>query len=310
MNAPDNDAANVACPRCGYSLRGQVGLWEGCCPLRGTCSECGLEFDWGDIQRQRRLHWLFEHAWRQRPLPSFLRSFLAVLRPWRYWRALGMTDAFRPVGCVLFALVSVLVAPLALGAWDTIAVWYELVNRANAAPVSLEWILEYLKSEYWSDLKFLFAREFSWVSAATCIVAIPTGFVLLPITRRVCRVRTRHLFRAAAHSLGWLAWFALAWVAQDLLRGLPLVDNAARFLLRVSRLEALAHTIDARQWVYMQTIALTTLPLTLWWGWATSRYLKMKHAWLIALALSLLAALVAFGVEDLRLLVHFQRGGR
>jgi hypothetical protein len=310
MDALDNAAPSVACPRCGYSLRGQVGLWEDCCPLRGTCSECGLEFDWGDIQRQRRLHWLFEHAWRQQPLRSFLRSFLAVLRPWRYWRALGMTDAFRPVGCVLFAVLSILVTPLALCGWDTIAVWYEQVIQGGSSLVSLGGIIEDIKWACAVDFEYIFARHFSAVSAAACIVTIPAAFVLLPFTRRVCRVRARHLFRAAAYSVGWLSWLALAWVALDLLRGLPLVDNAARFLLRVSRLEALAHTIDARQWVYMQTIALTTLPLTLWWGWATSRYLKMKHAWLIALTLSLLAALVAFGLEDLRLLVHFQRGGK
>ncbi|MBC7772090.1 MAG: hypothetical protein H7210_06330 [Pyrinomonadaceae bacterium] len=53
-----------SCPRCGYDQSGLIATWQSSCPISGTCSECGLKFEWTEVfHASRRLLPLFiEHA--------------------------------------------------------------------------------------------------------------------------------------------------------------------------------------------------------------------------------------------------------
>ncbi len=308
MEPPDTDLRVLCCPRCGYSLRGEAGLWVECCPLRGRCPECGLEFDWGEVQRQRRLHWLFEHVWREAPVRSFLSTFVATLRPRRFWMRLGLSDAYSGIGCVLFAVSTLLPPALLLVVWNLITVWHAVV-QAGARGVSPGMLMNDIWVGTRHDFLRIFAVHFSGLSVVACAITLPAAFVLLPVTRRICRVRARHLMRAACYGFGWLCWLTLAWTGFWLLREAQPIDDAMSYVASRIPLDALSRYFDERHWLYTKSIVLATLPLATWWGLATSRYLRMRHPWLIAAVLGLLAALVAFGAEDVYLFVHFLRGG-
>ena len=78
----------VRCPLCDYDLRG---LAEPRCP------ECGYRFVWEDLTdpTRRRHPYLFEHHPR-RNFWSFRRTFIAGLRPRRFWSTLYPAQLSRP----------------------------------------------------------------------------------------------------------------------------------------------------------------------------------------------------------------------
>ena len=56
---PVHTHSSIQCPRCGYDQRGEVATWGDAWPLSGTCTECGLEFEWGPVLAPEK----FEPAW-------------------------------------------------------------------------------------------------------------------------------------------------------------------------------------------------------------------------------------------------------
>src|ERR1700750_3417749 len=67
----------ILCPLCDYNLRG---LAEPRCP------ECGHRFEWIEILKAEKLHpFLFEHH-PEKNLKSLVRTCLASLRPWHFWK--------------------------------------------------------------------------------------------------------------------------------------------------------------------------------------------------------------------------------
>lgn len=116
--APHCDVSHHAalgrCPRCGYDLSGVIASWEGACPLEGRCSECGVDFHWGDLLNERRRHlpWLYEHANRWWNFSAAWKTTLTALTPWRFWR---QTKVHHPIRLVRLALwLPVTIAPLLL----------------------------------------------------------------------------------------------------------------------------------------------------------------------------------------------------
>lgn len=84
---------HVLCPRCGYDQRGIIAQWTDACPLQGTCTECGLQYEWLDLLKP----WCVENASSQyrlvrRMIGTFVRS---VLAPWRFWREIRITHEHR-----------------------------------------------------------------------------------------------------------------------------------------------------------------------------------------------------------------------
>lgn len=84
------------CPRCGYDQRGAVATWSDSCPLEGTCTECGLVFDWSEVLQphKHRPEWCVEYAEKLATAPKVaIRTYLLSFRPWRFWKALTMATA-------------------------------------------------------------------------------------------------------------------------------------------------------------------------------------------------------------------------
>lgn len=93
----DDIQHDVLCARCEYNLRG---IREPRCP------ECGILFGWAQVldPSARRVPWLFEHQWADRPAGSFVATAMRALAPWTLWKQLRFTDR-TVVGALLAYLV-------------------------------------------------------------------------------------------------------------------------------------------------------------------------------------------------------------
>lgn len=86
-SAPDA-GDDLACPLCGYDLRG---LPEHRCP------ECGHAFDPDELRRAKleKREWFYEHATRRRGR-AFLATAVRTLRPLRFWTRVAASTAIVP----------------------------------------------------------------------------------------------------------------------------------------------------------------------------------------------------------------------
>ena len=89
---------SVACPLCGYNLRGLV---------EPRCPECGYAFEWQALlDPARRLHpYLFEHH-PERNVRSFVRTMVGGLLPRRFWRSLQPAQPSHVRRLLLYWLVA------------------------------------------------------------------------------------------------------------------------------------------------------------------------------------------------------------
>jgi hypothetical protein len=139
MTAPP---PRTACPRCGHDLRGVIASWREACPLTGICTECGLEFAWGDLL-SGRLHyprWCVEGArgaldWTRRAIPHLA---MVTARPRATLRQLRLEHVIRPVP--LLATFAMLVLIIAAATWGALSVHYLQagVTPAEAATLGLQ----------------------------------------------------------------------------------------------------------------------------------------------------------------------------
>ena len=103
-------------------------------------------------------------------------------------------------------------------------------------------------------------------------------YAALPITRRRCKVRWSHIVRVTLYG-----YVMFAPAAVLLLAATP--DMITR-LTRGGLLELVASVA----WM------LTPLVEVAWWTAATSRYLRMPHAWAVGIAVTLVGMLFALAV--------------
>ena len=98
----------ILCPLCDYDLRGLV---------EPRCPECGYRFDWDELRDPtRRLHrYLFEHH-PERNLRSLRQTFIASLRPRRFWAQLHPTQSPRLRRLIVYWVIitSVILVPFLL----------------------------------------------------------------------------------------------------------------------------------------------------------------------------------------------------
>jgi hypothetical protein len=226
----------VLCPRCDYDLAGQVGNWhphgastEGAaCPLHATCSECGLVFEWSLVMRPSLAtpRWLVE----ARPMAgdSFgwfgLRALWGVawrawatqarlLRPGRFWRRVGLQAPVRPTRLAmwialcpigLIALLTLVFSLVALPDYLPGGVW-----SVHGALQGAKRVLIAHRTGIMEDLNSA-NRLLSpwhkpvWISSLlACVLMASLMLLVLPDTRRVARVRARHVLRVLVYGLGW-----------------------------------------------------------------------------------------------------------
>lgn len=307
------------CPRCGYDLRGAVEAWKEQCPMRGTCAECGLSFEWREILKPdyHKPRWCIEFTERHGQYPvAICQTLLISLFPWRFWADMKMTLPLRRRRLAAFVLsllvMTYLVFAFTMGLaattlWpfqapgqhtSTASKWIVAI-QTSLLPLSRRPIGQAIPSPATrarfglspaarlpgstpiNNFKTLFVFQkdaaAAIIFATVFFLACPLGFITLPQSRRRAMVRWRHIIRIFIYSLGiWALLVALAcWAAQN----------------RVNAI--VGRSIWLSDHILWFTLGTTTLFLFLWWSFSSSRYLRMQYPWVIGLAVTIMAGLVA-----------------
>jgi len=295
---------DVSCARCGHDLRG---LTDAVCPacelefdwsvavpiekltcetcdyhLYGLtetrCPECGTEFTWeGAIAayHQRRQE-LFEYRWRDRPVRSYIRSTLLMFRPGKLWQVLHMHDQPRVGPLIAMAVVAFAFAAIAIPLLDGVYAWMAfLTGQFPGGPIPL-----------WR------AVMLSYTDASLYSLSIPLAYwsllilaflLLLRQTRRRHNIMAAHVLRIWAYTVPVVSAVLLLFLGA-LSIALQLHDfRLAMPLFLVISLACLAFLVKLLREGYRQ-------------------YLKLPHAWGIAVSahvVALLIVLICFALMDL-----------
>jgi hypothetical protein len=260
-DAPDWDAQreDLACPLCGYNLRG---LREPRCP------ECGYRFAWADLtDPARRLHpYLFEHH-PERNWRSFWKTAAGGMRPVGFWTSLLPTHPSRRKRLQLYWAVVMLVTFVGAAApylsesfvpriFDTFP------HRAR----SLRGLIESVGPAYF--LWWAWGCAWPWLTFAA----------MMAFRRSMSRaaVKPIHVLRCVLYSSDAMLWGGLALTAMSFLfwggpRELMPFASAVTFVL-------VALAIEVRLCV------------------AYERYLHFDHPWATVIASQIVVGLVGINL--------------
>ncbi len=193
----------VRCPRCDYDLVGEVSRWnheegeEGaCCPWKGTCSECGLEFVWGDLYRPELTHrWWFYENRRGIALGAVVGTLWRAAGVLPLWRAMRLENEVRLGRAMVW--VELTVGAAILGVAGAMV----LVGLANGASLlgSLgdcgTVVVAFFDGSGRGELPM-------WLKGVgPGFVMCPLVFLVLPFARAQSKVAMRHVARGAAYSV-------------------------------------------------------------------------------------------------------------
>lgn len=131
--------------------------------------------------------------------------------------------------------------------------------------------------EYGAVRLYALARFLAWWMIAYLL--LPLCFVCLPVSRRRAKVRWRHLARIALYGLFIPATIIFADLLCIMLAPLSAATGNA-----------------AGPLIYFLTGYLTMAAVVVWWAAAIGRFLRMPHAWWVAILLSAIAALLPLTV--------------
>lgn len=297
---------DVHCARCGHDLRGQSEpvcpacklefTWDQAAPLEhltcGKCSyhlygiadsrcpECGTAVDWNEalLRYRRREKPLFEYHWRDRPVRSFVRTWLLSLRPRRLWQTVDMHDPPQvgPLLLWLFALILLMdvscIALFAATQWG--AAWLQSGQWPGAEWVTVILsILHHLTTLSWHQPMAIYVMWALFALAA---------LMLFRQSMRIARVRTVHVIRVWTYAAG---------------AGMPI--SAFGITLSFMVLDVVLSILDwPYRWRYgwlFQASGFFGLIALIHSTWSVARgyshYLKMPHSFGIAIAIQLIAGM-------------------
>ncbi|MGH7132877.1 MAG: hypothetical protein ACREJO_13125 [Phycisphaerales bacterium] len=301
------------CPRCGYDQSGLAVTWTDRCPLKGVCSECGLEFAWVDVLRPARndLAWFYEHAtgWGPR-LRLAWRTWRVAINPVRFWSLVRLPARLNPWRAAIWPALIYACAHAAYATARTISMlvsYYAFVQSSGpgvGAVWSLEWIdyvepwvnplmhVEYTPTGrtlvFASDPSVVMAGGLSLLAAAA---TVPLMLMVLSSSRRISRVRAGHILRAAAFSLAWVGIFPLLWAAYFLEEVVALALGSGLSTYRTGGSWTMKLMTDL--W------PLIAAPMVAWFGWwwyqAIARGFQLPKSgtvWMLLMVAAALAALI------------------
>lgn len=297
-----DDAKSIAirsrCPRCGYDLRGAIAAWSDSCPLNGTCAECGLAFEWAELLSAtvRKPAWCVEYAANRWAVPwRCVKTLTMTFWPWGFWKSLKMTHdpRWRRLSAFFFLIVAVCYIAFAISSGvvgfahsaeikrnpsvSTTVGTPTVVLRCVLSPFS-RYSPGIVKGSTWSEPYWspyeIFGSTWELVCSggigfAIAQVTTAFGFVILPVSRRIARVRWAHIFRVAVYAVGltvpMVVLNCVLVVTEDIAYQTsyngPLSSVAELGIPVAGVLPMLAHI--------------------LWWSIATSRYLRMARGLLV-----------------------------
>jgi hypothetical protein len=263
------------CPRCDYDLAGAIAGWRDACPLRGTCSECGLDFAWRDIfdDRLSGPSWSFEHGrrWSWRRL---LATASRAAAPLGMWRGIRLELAIVPARLVLIPCLSLLLFHLA---FILVAIVELFTDTSMIAfqPWPTILVREVIPTVAWpySEGPWFDGRIallwFAWVGMQWAFM--PLVMLILEETMRRVKVRRVHILRGACYSAPAALAATVAAAAT-----LPLL------------------ALPVRPWVGLLIALIPTAWLMIWWHRFIARYLRLPQAALITAVMMGLSVFASF----------------
>lgn len=207
-DAPDWSivAFEIHCPRCSYNLRGLS---------RPLCPECGFELDWLRLLKHRLAggDFLFEHAWRRRPVNSLLRTIAAACRPWRFWERVDLYEPIYPRPLLLQLGLTILAAILSLhivaftivqagvtffGARTWGFMGWGAGTRTSWRPINVSLEQLWLLAVWPMSLD----QRYLYLPLGVILGTLGAGVVLYSLHQTLgrCRVRKVHILRVLAYS--------------------------------------------------------------------------------------------------------------
>lgn len=297
----------VCCPRCGYDQRGAMAAWESAaadggeratCPVRGVCSECGLEFAWGSLLNPALSvsSWMFEHVrgWWRVPRASW-RNGWASLRGGGtgWWRRVRMEHQVRPLRLIAHWLLWMVVAEVGLGVvgalWRVYAAWslglrgggFHILHAGGlVVEVQTDFTVSVALTEAWQGFSWPWSRstlgnrlwyslgldlyDFATIQLLVTVLMGAALLLCLPMTFARCRVRRVHLMRGVGHAAPMAAVGLLAW------------EVARIVLLAVSGLEAWDGVLGPPNRLVLLSAAVWCV-MGFWWWRFTRDYLRLPR---------------------------------
>jgi hypothetical protein len=290
MTAP---SPHVLCPRCAYDVSGPVPTWPdaGACPLEGTCTECGLRFEWVDLFRPERIYprWSFEHA-RSWHLLALIRTLWRPLVPSNLWGQMRLAAPVRLVRLLILVIIALLTAHIGVigvrYASGTVALWRSVwfvsgsVRMTPRPSFDFDALRNLLLWPYGSEWDRLIGPLGLIILAWGALAPLP--FFVLQQTLAKSKVRPAHLLRAWAYSVVLLA-------AILLLDALLMGGQVYIYRNSIIPVSPLFSMLGVLLWI------IACFWLARWWWLFTSTYLHLPRpgkVTTVMLAISLLAALV------------------
>jgi len=308
---PDWDAIefDVLCARCDYNLRTLTAP---------RCPECGLTFDWFVAldRAQRKSAFLFEHAWRRRPVRAWLQTVAVGLLPWRFWRRVSIHDPVevRPLYFMLISgvMMSLVVLHGAAFAAHKVAYWLMNLRVTPRGPTGMSWWEMQWQLYRLARWPLIGSGKYWYVVVG--VLGATAGIVLLLMSLRQtlgrCRVRPAQMLRVVAYALPpamalcALVFVAYAGLLQDrYFRGpLPFVPTSLPVFGRVGvqRWEELG---AGQWWVFWGGLAVVGLVLSFYLTMGLRMYLRLPRPALLAVTTVVVALLFAVTVLSAGVLV-------
>lgn len=300
-----------ACPRCGYDLSGVVQSWEGECPLRGQCSECGLELEWAEVVAPKWVPpaWSIEHAKYVGVWGLARRGAKGVVRamwPWALWRGVPLgapvvASRLPIVALMMFAAgwVAMSITALALMVVSTLIFQHVVSTGALGVGVQAPGLVERLTSEWatWAFPVWPASRRSgpldeekarALVVVVGMTLAVAPSFVLMPVTMSRQRVKWSHVWRAVAWGM---------WVLPVVCAVTPLLRLFAECLFYASlgagsRRAWQEVYLAVRYWGPIGGVLVMFAVTWMWWAVAVGAYMRIRHPRFTAFLLTLVAWLI------------------
>ena len=194
--APDwsgPDAPDLACPLCGYNLRGLV---------EPRCPECGYAFAWRELLSPafREHPYLFEHA-KAHLRRSFWKTATAGLRPARFWTSIHPTQPSRVRRLLIywFACAAVYLIGLGCVAFG----WLWVLAREYDMPLTRMSAYEWL-GWAWAVAWMLLPLAWPWLTLAALMV--------FRVSMRRARVKSAHVMRCVLYSFDGIFWIGALFI--------------------------------------------------------------------------------------------------
>jgi hypothetical protein len=225
--------SDLSCPRCGYDQSGVVSAWERseppCCPLRGTCSECGFEFEWREVfsEHRIRLRWLYEHRRGPAPIAAW-KTWARALHPARFWAGVGMRRV-HPWRLLAWLAVLLLTIYLATGGLHTVVAWWTYHKHPGMVS-NWQYLPWYGSGWSWPFFSFIVGAGWShvswnirfWPACFWSSAAMSLGWVLGLLCLGSRGPGWTHILRAWVYSHAWLIMLGVVGIT-DLIISLALM---------------------------------------------------------------------------------------